>query len=80
MNYIVLFFTHSASIKFENRLSDMGINVVIRPTPRALSSSCGVCADFKVSSKFDIKSVVFEDISHVYEIIDDEYFLIIENE
>lgn len=46
MEYLALFFTTSASIKFKRKLLKMEISVEALPVPRILSSACGVAVHF----------------------------------
>jgi hypothetical protein len=43
---IVLFYTNSASMRAEKVLSEEKLNVKLIPTPRDLSSDCGVALRF----------------------------------
>ena len=42
--YQVLFFTHTGAIRFDQTMKKTGINCLLMPVPRVLSSSCGVSA------------------------------------
>ena len=64
MDYIVVFHTHSGAIKFEKRMNSLKIPVSLRPVPRKLSSSCGVCAN--ISYDGDIKDLVVQEIESIY--------------
>lgn len=46
MEYLALFFTTSASVKFRRRLQKMNIAVEALPVPRKLSSGCGIAIRF----------------------------------
>ncbi len=50
---IILFYTNSAAIKAEKTLKAAGLDVKLIPTPRELSSDCGVALKFD-SQKIDI--------------------------
>ncbi|MCT4632413.1 MAG: DUF3343 domain-containing protein [Firmicutes bacterium] len=66
MKTIILFHTHTGALKFDKILKKNNIESVLRPVPRHLSSSCGVCiftdSDLEGIERIDeIKEVVFED-------------------
>lgn len=44
MNYTIVFHTQSGAIKFDNKMRKLKIPCSLRPVPRKLSSSCGICA------------------------------------
>lgn len=48
-NYIATFFTHFAAVNFKRELRKLGIDVILSPVPRSLSSSCGTCARFSTA-------------------------------
>lgn len=50
---VILFHTNSAAIKAEKTLKEAGLDVKLIPTPRELSSDCGVALKFD-SQKIDI--------------------------
>jgi hypothetical protein len=46
MEYLALFFTTSASVKFRRKLNKLDIAVEALPVPRKLSSGCGIAIRF----------------------------------
>lgn len=46
---VILFYTSSAAMKAEKILGQNGLNVKLIPTPRELSSDCGVALRFNNS-------------------------------
>lgn len=65
MNTIILFHTHTGALKYDRLLKSLNIKSVIKPVPRHLSSSCGVCifTDSNlegVERIEEIKEIVFE--------------------
>lgn len=78
VNYICLFYTHSGAIKFTNIINAENISYKILPTPRKLSSSCGISVEFCYDK--DINPFIINDIEKVFLINDRNYELIYENE
>jgi hypothetical protein len=66
MNYIVIFFSQSGVIKFNKNMEKKGIECVLAPTPRKLSSSCGTCA--KIFYDKNILDLVEEEIESIYSV------------
>ena len=46
MIYIATFYTHAAALLTHRALTKNGIEAVMQPVPRALSSSCGTCVRY----------------------------------
>jgi len=44
--YIATFHTHYGAIKFKQHCKENNITASMMPTPRILSTSCGVCIQF----------------------------------
>lgn len=47
MDYIATFHTHFSAVKTHRSLGAAGVEAVMMPTLRALSSSCGTCVAFQ---------------------------------
>ena len=47
MSYIATFYSHFGAIRFKKLCQQRGIPVKVMPVPRALSSSCGTCAEYE---------------------------------
>lgn len=62
-NYIATFFTHSGAIKYSRFLKDKGIENIMKPVPRSISSSCGICVEFSCSG---LSSLIITDIYKIY--------------
>lgn len=74
MEYLATFFTHSGAIKYKKYLGSQGYLVDLMPVPRRVSSNCGIAAKFRWDK--DIKSIISEDIEHLYSITGTEYRLL----
>lgn len=74
--YVALFFTHSGAIKFQRFSRKNNIACELMPVPRKLSSNCGVCARFEYDSAID--DLLNENIEQIYEIVDNTYTLVYE--
>lgn len=78
MKYISLFYTHSGAIKFSNRLKKENTKHKIQPSPRKLSSNCGISVEFDYEK--DIKNLIVEDVESLYSIENNEYALVYKSE
>ncbi|SUY47317.1 Protein of uncharacterised function (DUF3343) [Clostridium putrefaciens] len=78
VNYICLFYTHSGAIKFTNIMNAENICYKILPTPRKLSSSCGISVQFCYDK--NISSFIINDIEKVFLVNNKSYELVYENE
>lgn len=56
-NYI-LFYTYSHGLKLEAILKENNIKYTISPTPRKLSTSCGISIMYKKEDEEKIKDIV----------------------
>lgn len=61
--YTATFHSHFGAVRFNHNLKHIGIPCVLRPVPRALSSSCGTCAVFE-SEDYNVASL--EDVEGIY--------------
>lgn len=66
MKYIVIFFSQSGAIKFNRSMDKKGIECILAPTPRILSSSCGTCA--RISYGKDISELIDEEVESIYSV------------
>lgn len=66
----VLFHTHFGSVNFEKKFGHTLENFGLKPTPRKLSSSCGVCASFNVLDDADVMTLVDDHVANIYEDLD----------
>lgn len=66
MNYIIIFFSQSGALKFNRNMEKKGIECILAPTPRMLSSSCGTCA--KIFYDKNILDLVDEEIESIYSV------------
>ncbi|SHE69209.1 DUF3343 domain-containing protein [Caloramator proteoclasticus] len=71
--YIVTFHTQSAAFMYKRLLEQNGITVELMPTPRRISSSCGIAARV-----FDEEALKFR-IDELDSIYNEELKLIIKN-
>lgn len=76
LKYIILFHTHFGAMKFEKSLNKKNLEVLIRPTPRLLTSNCGVCA--VISNLKESFEFVDEEVDKIFEFKDNNYKLIYE--
>ncbi|SHH40290.1 DUF3343 domain-containing protein [Sporanaerobacter acetigenes] len=58
-NYI-LFHNYSHGLELESFLKKNGIKYTISPTPRKLSTSCGISIMYKKEDEEDIKRIIEE--------------------
>ncbi|WP_040683720.1 DUF3343 domain-containing protein [Thermobrachium celere] len=71
--YIVTFHTQSAAFMYKRLLEQNGIKVELMPTPRKISSSCGISA--RIFEESAMKYVI-DDLDAIY---DEEFNLIFKN-
>jgi hypothetical protein len=76
LEYIALFFTTSAAIKFRRKLQKLNNPVEAMPVPRKLSSSCGIAVRF--SWPEDLAPLLDEGVEKVYSLNNSDYFLLYE--
>lgn len=50
MTYIATFYSHFGAVRLKKDFAKLGIDATLMPVPRALSSSCGTCAEFTSDS------------------------------
>lgn len=73
MEYLALFFTVSASVKFQRKLQKLKVPVEALPVPRKLSSGCGIAAKFSWSE--DLTSLLDEGVERIYTLDEGNYIL-----
>jgi len=77
MKQLITFFTQAGAIRFEKELRGKGITSKLKPVPRQLSSSCGLCVEVEMD---EIVTNTFEEIECCYKVIASDYELIFRNE
>lgn len=78
MEYMVLFFTHSGSIKFQRKCKKNDIQCELMPVPRKLSSNCSISAKIRIEN--GIEDFIDDEIEKVFLIQDNDNKLIYEAE
>ncbi|MEF9951853.1 MAG: DUF3343 domain-containing protein [Clostridium sp.] len=78
MEYVAVFFTHSGAIRYDKYLKSIGVESILLPVPRRLSSSCGIGTRFNYNE--NIESIVCDDINKVFTYNSGAYEMIYENE
>jgi hypothetical protein len=74
--YIITFYTHFGATSFKSIWDKTGAEASLRPVPRTLSASCGVCAAFE--SELGADEIVTE-VSKIAEKTDTEYVCLEKN-
>jgi hypothetical protein len=64
MSYIATFYTHYGAMRFHKHCNKNSIPAKMMPTPRELSSSCGVCVRFESANNPSVTS--HEDLENYY--------------
>jgi len=64
MEYMVLFFTHSGSIKFDRKCKKNKIACELMPVPRTLSSNCSVSA--RINTELNILELIDDEVEKVF--------------
>lgn len=62
--YIALFFSQNGAVKYNSFLKKQNLQGVMLPTPRNLSSSCGIAVRFNYD--LPISNILIEDIDKIY--------------
>lgn len=62
----VLFHTHFGAVNFERKHGKDLSDFSLRPTPRKMSSSCGVCAIFKSETAEHLEDLVDDHVAAIY--------------
>jgi len=75
LDFLALFPTTSASIKFKKKLAALGIAAELLPVPRELSASCGVAVKF-TGTDCTAESLDIEGIQQLFKIENGSYILI----
>lgn len=73
-HYIITFFTHFDAVSCARLLKKNGIDAVMAPIPRALSSSCGTCVQFQAASA--ATELIGDQFEQLFEIRGQEYCLL----
>ncbi len=60
MKYYILFESHTDGLKVESHLKKEGIKYTIAPTPRKLSTCCGISIMYEIEDEKRIKRIVEE--------------------
>lgn len=55
---VVLFYTNSAAMRSEKVLSQAGLSVRLIPTPRQLSSDCGIALRFEAARQPEVERLL----------------------
>jgi len=63
--YIATFYSHFGAIRFSRELKAQGIEAVLTPVPRQVSSSCGTCARFQADDDGPFHS---GDVEHIFRV------------
>lgn len=75
MEYITTFFAHIGAIRFNKICKEQGINSIIMPVPRNLSSSCGTCV--KYESDTPVSYPYEDEVEQVVKVLDDGKYEVI---
>jgi len=60
MKYYILFDSHTDGLKIESYLKKEGIKYTISPTPRKLSTCCGISIMYNIEDESRIRRIVEE--------------------
>lgn len=78
MEYLALFTTTTAAVKFRRKLQKEGLLSESIPVPRKLSSSCGIAIRF--ANIEHLRSLVGEGVEKIYSLQGDNYHLLYDAE
>lgn len=74
--YIATFFSHFGAIRFHRALKNSGIEGVMMPVPRKVSSSCGTCVRFSAETQPEHLS---EDVEAIFRKEGESWVLLLSN-
>lgn len=74
MTYIATFYSHFGAVRIKKDLARLGIEATLMPVPRALSSSCGTCAQFTTDSLPEFTHP--DEIEQVVTVVNDSYSVV----
>lgn len=77
--YLVTFHSNFDANMFKKKMSPFG-ELKRKPVPRELSSSCGTCFSYEPSIPSPLDEIKKTSFETVYEIVDNKYIKILENE
>lgn len=64
MERVITFYTQAGAIRYEKQLRALGDTPKLKPVPRQLSSSCGIC----IETSYDaVKNVTSDEIDKIYQ-------------
>ena len=71
--YFATTFTTSGAMKFNRFLRNNKITAEVKPTPRAISTSCAVGVEFHYSG--DLNMLIIKDVRQIYAVQGNQYIL-----
>jgi len=77
MKYLATFHTHYGATRFHKHCQNDGISAQMRPVPRELSASCGVCVCFEAVCA--PKVAEHEDMERCYTVSPDGVYTLVEH-
>jgi hypothetical protein len=80
MKYLATFHTHFDAMKYHKYIRKIGTMALMKPVPRKLSSSCGSCVVFSSAGELPLEQMLTPDVERLYQVEDDNYLLLGENE
>jgi len=69
MEFLATFYTHYGALRFQKHCRQNGLPAKMKPTPRELSASCGVCVRFEAACAPTVSE--HEDMERCYAIAPD---------
>ena len=75
--YIATFYSHYGALCFKRNCEKQGMEAVIMPVPRNLSSSCGTCVEFSpAAADFDAAALAAMEYESIYRIEGESFELL----
>lgn len=76
MTFLITFYTHFDANVFMRKAKTLG-TAKLKPVPRALSSSCGTCVDFRpADTNFDPSTMEQMEFEDFYQVLEEGYELL----
>lgn len=66
--FIITFYSHFSAIHFHKEMKKMGIDAILMPIPRYLSSSCGTCVKISLQQSDSIDYNAYDGLEKAFDI------------
>ena len=71
--YIATFYSHFGAIRYKKLCESQGLQAVIMPVPRSLSSSCGSCVKLTAVEVPEVTGEIHNEIEQIVQVVKGSY-------